>query len=153
MTPGGNVATGQLECWLTMEFKNMPDGDARDIRVHFSSEALQDDAEFDWSYIAAKDVIKGENFGDGNRKNEATTPESEPPLGQPLKVKFPLAAKRRLPNSSGESARRWPGSPRPSGSDSAFAHPGRRHWRLPRSWDCCCSLGSPGCGATRSARG
>ena len=97
MIPGGNIGSGELECWLVLEFDSYTDGaDLNDVSVRFHSNALDDTPEFDWAYIAERDVISGKRFGDGNRRNEATSAASEPPLGQPIKVKFPLYAKREL---------------------------------------------------------
>lgn len=98
MVPGGNVATGGLDCWLTLEFESLPDGiDPRDVRVRFESLALVEPAEFDWAYIASHDrLAKGQKFGSGHQPNEATRPDTDPPLGSPLKVRFPLNARRRI---------------------------------------------------------
>jgi len=80
-----------------LEFERYPDGaDARDVSMRFHSNALEDTPEFDWAYNAERDVISGEAFGSGNRRNEGTTAAGGPPLGQPIKVKFPLYAKREL---------------------------------------------------------
>lgn len=97
MIAGGNLGTGELECWLVLKFDRYPDGvDARDVKVRFHSKALDDTPEFDWAYIAERDVTSGKEFGSGNRPNKETTAASDPPLGQPLKVLFPLHAKREL---------------------------------------------------------
>jgi hypothetical protein len=97
MIAGGNIGTGELECWLVLKFDRYPEGaNARDVKVRFHSNALSGKPEFNWTYIAGRDVIAGKRFGDGNRPNEATTASSEPPLGQPIKVKFPLYAKREI---------------------------------------------------------
>jgi len=97
MIPGGNIGSGELECWLVLEFDSYPKGaDLRDVSVRFHSNALSDTPEFDWAYIAERDVIPGERFGEGHRRNDDTTAESKPPLGQPIKVKFPLYAKSEL---------------------------------------------------------
>jgi hypothetical protein len=97
MIPGGHIGSGELECWLVLEFDSYPnEADPRDVKVRFHSVALSDTPEFDWAYIAGRDVVSGERFGDGNRRNEATTAATEPPLGQPIKVKFPLYAKREI---------------------------------------------------------
>ena len=100
MVPGGNIGSGQLECWLTLEFKSYPKGtDLRDVRVRFTSIALEEPAEFDWNYIASRDVLsKGARFGSGHQPFEASTPGDDPPLGQELKVKFPLRARQRIEN-------------------------------------------------------
>ena len=98
MVPGGNVGSGALECWLTLQFDKVPEGaDPRDVTVRFHSVALDGEPEFDWTFIAGRDVTAGGGkFGTGNRRNDATTGETDPPLGQPLKVKFPLDAKREI---------------------------------------------------------
>ena len=102
MVSGGNILSGELESWLVLEFQSYPDGaDPRDVVVRFHSEALSGIAEFDWSYIAGRDVISGERFGSGNRLNEATTADDAPPLDQPVKVKFPLYARRELMSDGG----------------------------------------------------
>ncbi len=60
-------------------------------------------AEFDWSFIADRDVTAGDGkLGSGNRRNDATTAQTDPPLGQPLKVRFPLEAKPEI-NIVGDS--------------------------------------------------
>jgi hypothetical protein len=96
MTPGGNVGSGALDCWLTLEFARLPAGsDARDVRVRFHSLALERPAEFGWDYIAANDVIaNGAGFGSGYRPDAGTTPDSPPPLDRPIRVRFPLDARR-----------------------------------------------------------
>jgi hypothetical protein len=97
MSSGGNILSGELESWLVLEFKDYPaDAGPRDVVVRFPSEALSDTEEFDWDFIADSDVIAGERFGSGNRPNSATTAADGPPLGQPVKVKFPLYAKREI---------------------------------------------------------
>jgi hypothetical protein len=102
MSSGGNILSGELESWLVLEFKDYPaDGDPRDVVVRFHSEALTDTEEFDWDYIADRDVIAGERFGSGNRPNSATSAADRPPLGQPVKVKFPLYAKREVMADNG----------------------------------------------------
>ncbi len=97
MTPGGGIMTGELECWLRLQFDEAPAGiDPTNVRVVFRSDALQNDTEFDWTYIAANDVIHGAEFGSGNRPNPATVANTAPPPDDIVKVKFPLYAKRRL---------------------------------------------------------
>jgi hypothetical protein len=97
MSSGGHLLSGELESWLVLEFDSYPKGvDPRDVVVRFHSEALDETAEFDWAYIAASDVVSGERFGSGNRPNGDTTAATDPPLGQPLKVKFPLYARREI---------------------------------------------------------
>jgi hypothetical protein len=101
MVPGGNIANGQLDCWITLEFTRYPDGaDLRDVRIRFESTALEQPAEFDWAYIASRDVVaQGTDFGSGHRQAEATQPGENPPLGQPTKVRLPLRAKRKIENA------------------------------------------------------
>jgi hypothetical protein len=96
--PGGDVATGEMDCWLTIQFDRPPSGvDLRDVKVRFDSLALQGPEEFDWSYIARNDVIsQGSAFGSGYRPAAHTQPSGDPPLGEELKVRFPLRAKRRI---------------------------------------------------------
>jgi hypothetical protein len=98
MVPGGSISTGALECWLTLQFDALPNGvDPKDVKVRFHSIALDGEPEFDWSFIAGRDVTAGGGkFGSGNRPNDATTAQTDPPLGQPLKVKFPLEAKPEI---------------------------------------------------------
>ena len=98
MVPGASVASGNFECWLTLEFKDYPKGaDPRDVRVRFESLALEEPAEFDWSFIASHDVVpKGTGFGSGHAPYEASSASTDPPLGQELKVKFPLRARDRI---------------------------------------------------------
>jgi len=102
MSSGGNILSGELESWLVLEFQSYPSGaDPRDVVVRFHSDALEGTEEFDWAFIAARDVVSGEKFGSGNRPNRATTADDNPPLGEPLKVKFPLYAKRELEADGG----------------------------------------------------
>ncbi|MBW2712937.1 MAG: hypothetical protein JRC77_04225, partial [Deltaproteobacteria bacterium] len=94
MVGGGNVMSGQLECWLDLNFKSIPSGiDPRDVKVRFSGAALAREMEFDWTFIADHDVVKlGTKFGSGYKSNPASTPDSDPPLNTPMRVKFPLIA-------------------------------------------------------------
>ena len=102
MSAGGHILSGELESWLVLEFKQYPEGvDPRDVVVRFHGDALSGTEEFDWEYIASRDVIAGERFGSGNKPNHATTAASNPPLGEPVKVKFPLYAKRELWSDGG----------------------------------------------------
>ncbi|MCP3983118.1 MAG: hypothetical protein GY723_01940 [bacterium] len=101
MVPGGALMTGELECWLHLRFDEPPAGiDPTDVFVVFRSEALDEETEFDWEYIAANDVVSGTDFGSGNRPNTDTTAATPPPIGETLKVRFPLDAKRRLTSAS-----------------------------------------------------
>ncbi len=53
ITPGQSINGGDLDCWLTLEFDEVPSGiDPQDIKVRFESIALVEPSEFDWSYIA-----------------------------------------------------------------------------------------------------
>jgi hypothetical protein len=101
MAPGDNVSTGELDCWLTIDFDSVPKGvDPRDVRVRFSSIALLEPAEYDWSYIASHDVVpNGGGFGSGYRAATNTQPDTAPPLGEPVKARFPLKARRKIENA------------------------------------------------------
>jgi hypothetical protein len=98
MTPGGDIGGGGMNCWLTLEFKGLPEGaDARDVRVRFESAALEQPAEFNWAFIASNDKISaGDTFGSGYHNNSETTPGTDPPLGQPIKARFPLKARSEI---------------------------------------------------------
>ena len=97
MVPGGSIATGQLDCWLTLEFIEPPEGDPLDVLVRFDSMAMSRPMEFDWSFIAGRDVrTQGGAFGSGHRANADTTPSDAPPIGVPIRVKFPLQAKEYI---------------------------------------------------------
>ena len=92
MVPGGNPGSGQLECWVVIEFTSDPGGiDRKDVVVEFDSPALAGPQSYDWSFIAAHDVISQGEF-QGYRKNTDTTPDVDPPLGVPIRVKYPLDA-------------------------------------------------------------
>ena len=103
MIPGGNVATGQLDCWLTLNFARLPSGiDAKDVRVRFESIALVESAEYDWAYIANHDFVvggAGAAFGSGHVRAEHTTPDQPPELNKPTKVRFPLKARDTIENA------------------------------------------------------
>ena len=98
MIPATTDSVGEVECWLTLEFKHYPrEGDLRDVRVRFESIALAEPAEFDWTYIASHDKLTArDGFGSGLHEAETTNPESRPPLGQPTMVRFPLRAKLEI---------------------------------------------------------
>jgi hypothetical protein len=99
MVPGGHIVTGELECWLTLEFKRLPEGiDPKDVKIRFVSEALETPAEFGWPFIARNDyeLRKNVSFGPAMRRKFSTTAAGPPPLNEPLRVKFPLEAKRRV---------------------------------------------------------
>jgi hypothetical protein len=102
MVPGGNIANGQLDCWITLEFDRYPDGvDLRDVRIRFESVALAKPAEFDWYDIASHDVVMaGAKFGSGHRDADETQPGEKPPLHMPTKVRLPLRAKRKIEDVS-----------------------------------------------------
>lgn len=101
MVPGTAVDTGELLCWLTLEFKHYPpEADLRDVRVRFESIALAEPAEFDWEFIAAHDKLtRRDGYGSGLHEAEVTSPVSRPPLGLPTKVRFPLRAKSVIENA------------------------------------------------------
>jgi hypothetical protein len=78
-----------------------PDGiDPKDVEVRFTSIALSREASFDWSYIASHDVLaSGAKFGSGYQEATATQPNQNPPLGEAVKVRFPLHAKEMIENA------------------------------------------------------
>ena len=98
MVPGANVATGGLDCWLTLEVREWPsEAAAGDLRVRFSGLALEEPAEFDWAFIAANDVVSaGSELGSGHVPATATRPDAPPPPGASIKIRFPLDAKSQL---------------------------------------------------------
>jgi hypothetical protein len=100
ITPGQSINGGDLDCWLTLEFDEVPNGiDPQDVRVRFESIALVEPSEFDWTYIAENDVVSaGDHFGAGYNDNTATTPGSPPPAGMPIKARFKLHPKEKLEN-------------------------------------------------------
>ncbi|MBU8870191.1 MAG: hypothetical protein KOO60_04860 [Gemmatimonadales bacterium] len=96
MVPGMSKRMDKLECWVTIEFKKIPDGiDPKDVKLVFSSMALESDETFDWAYIAANDGI-AQGMGKGYAPNEASDPNQPPPLKVKCKAKYPLRAKPRL---------------------------------------------------------
>ena len=101
MVPGSTADTGELLCWLTLEFKRYPANvDLRDVTVRFESIALAEPAEFDWEYIAAHDKLtRRDGYGSGLHEAEVTSPVRRPPLGRPTKVRFPLRAKPVIENA------------------------------------------------------
>lgn len=102
MVPGGNVGTGELECWLTLEFSGEASGfDPTDVVVEFSGLALDEPTEFDWEYISTHDQIP-QGFMKGFAQNEATQPDAAPPVDMPIKVRYPLRARRRVYVDTGE---------------------------------------------------
>ncbi len=102
MIPGMSSQMDKLECWLTIEFKKYPKGNPRDVRVEFSSMALQRTEVFDWEYIAAHDVISL-GMMKGFKANTASSPEAKPPLNTPVKVNYPLHAKPYLKVEPGDT--------------------------------------------------
>lgn len=102
MVPGQGLNGGDLQCWLTLEFDRIPEGiDSRDVVVRFTSVALEHPVEFDWDYIASRDLVVPDGnqaFGSGHRRNDETSPGQAPPVGA-LKVKFMLPAKERIENA------------------------------------------------------
>jgi hypothetical protein len=102
MVPGGNIGNGELDCWITLQFDRYPNGtDLRDVRIRFESEALEAPAEFDWTYIASRDVVAaGTDFGSGHRDADETQPGENPPLGKPTKIRLPLRAKREIEDAA-----------------------------------------------------
>jgi hypothetical protein len=97
MVPGLNGGMSGLECWLALEFNSLPSGDARDLAVVFEGEAIRGGQQrFDWDYIASRDMTAS-----GQRvPNGATNPQSAPPVGQAIKVNFPLRANSVVEESS-----------------------------------------------------
>jgi hypothetical protein len=103
MVPGMSKELDRLECWITIEFKKVPGGmNPRDVKVRFSSIALDKPAEFDWEYIAAHDVLP---VGDmqGYKDNSDSQPDRDPPLGVPIRVNYALQAKERIYIPAGEA--------------------------------------------------
>ena len=100
ITPGQSISGGDLDCWLTLVFDEVPAGvDPSDIRVRFESVALVEPAEFDWEYISTNDVVSaGDRFGAGYNDNLATTPDGPPPAGMPIKARFKLESKETIEN-------------------------------------------------------
>jgi hypothetical protein len=96
MVPGDSVG-GDFNCWLTMEFDRYPEGvDPTDVHVRFTSVALEQEAVFDWDYIAEHDYLArsaGAKFGSGNVVAEDTSAGAPPPLAEAIKVRFPLEAR------------------------------------------------------------
>jgi hypothetical protein len=102
MVPGRSVGGETLDCWLTFDFKRLPEGvRPTDVRVRFESIASTRPAEFDWSCIASRDVVRaGERLGSGYRDLTEPQPGSPPPLGIPLQVKFPLPTREKIENAA-----------------------------------------------------
>ncbi len=96
MFPGMSERMDKLECWLTIEFKDYPEGvDLQDVQVVFSSKVLKTEDRFDWAYIAQHDVVS-RGFAKGFDPNELTSPSADPPLNVPIKVKYSLRARERI---------------------------------------------------------
>ncbi len=99
MRPG--MEGSSLLCWLTLTFKAPPkEGDARDVRVIFTSIALEEPVQFDWDYLTANDyLVKTEKtwLGDQDRFviDNSTTSALEPG-NQKLKVKFLMDSKKTV---------------------------------------------------------
>lgn len=96
MVPAG-LATGSFHCWITMEFKKYPaDIDLKDVRIVFSSIALDpDNVTFDWKFIAENAQVP-KKVGTGRVKAENTSPDKDPPLNYPFDVNFPLNPKMTI---------------------------------------------------------
>ena len=77
MVPGQSIGGDSLDCWLTLDFKRLPAGiNPTDVRVRFESVALTRPTEFDWNYIAMRDVIPaGTTFGSGYRDLTESKPD------------------------------------------------------------------------------
>ncbi len=101
MAAGGSPNSGEIECWLTLEFKHYPkDAELLDVKVRFESIALAAPAEFDWSFIAANDKLAEAGILAPNlHEAEVTDTSRPPPLGQPTMVRFPLRAKQVIENA------------------------------------------------------
>ena len=101
ITPGQSIHGGDLDCWLTLEFDEVPSGvDPTDVRVRFESIALVESSVFDWAYIAEHDVVSaGDHFGAGYNDNLATSASSPPPAGMPIKARFKLRPKEQIENA------------------------------------------------------
>jgi hypothetical protein len=101
------LGSGGLHCWLQLNFRSLPEGDARDVRVVFDSVVLHQDEEYDWSYIAANDysmVEEGMEYSQEKYvKNDETTPESAPEPGQSMIVRFSLPSKKEVQVQSGDN--------------------------------------------------
>lgn len=107
MRPGLN--SGGLECWLTLNFKRPPkSGDAHDVRVRFSSVVLFEDEEFDWEYLTHNDMKAIEHkdwLGNMQTRFEPvpeTTPESDPPIGSSMMVKFQIRSQTEVKLKPGD---------------------------------------------------
>ena len=95
MVPGGNLMTGNLECWLELTFSGAPSGDPRDVVVEFDSIVMPAPQRVDWHFIAQHDQVRKGDF-QGYRLNDDTTPDTAPPLETPIRVKVPLKALDRV---------------------------------------------------------
>ena len=101
MTPGGNIMTGNLECWLELTFSGEPPGDPTDVEVVFSSVAMPMPQSFDWAFIAQHDQVQKGEF-QGYKFNEATQGDAPPPRDMTIRVKFPLQAHQRFRLEAGD---------------------------------------------------
>jgi len=101
MIPGG-LSTGNFNCWVTLEFKNYPQGiDLKDVKMVFSSIALvKETTTFDWKFIAENAAVPKQT-GVGRVRAENTSPDKDPPLNYPIDINFPLDPKPII--ESGES--------------------------------------------------
>lgn len=102
MVPGGNIHTGQLECWLTIEFTGETAGDPRDVVVEFDGIVLPQSQRFDWEFIATRDRIPL-GMMKGFAPNKQTEPDGVPPRNVPIKVKYPLQALQMVDLSPGQA--------------------------------------------------
>jgi hypothetical protein len=92
MVPGGSVASGAIECWLTIEFTGEPGAiDPRSVQVEFDGIMLAEPQVYDWEFIASHDE-RALGLGKGFARNEATQPDAPPPIGVPIKVRYPIPA-------------------------------------------------------------
>ena len=97
MVPGMNAGMSGLECWITLNFKNEPAGDPRDLVLVFEGEAIAGGQQrFDWDYIASHDMTASGKRG----HNGTTKPGSAPPVGKATRVNFPLRAKSKVEDAA-----------------------------------------------------
>jgi hypothetical protein len=97
MSAGLDTGMTALECWLTLDFKEAPSGDLNDLVVEFEGEALIGGKQsFDWEWIASHDMTAV-----GKRtRNDKTTPDGLPPIGEATQAKFPLRARIYVDDAS-----------------------------------------------------
>ena len=102
MAPGEALMSGQLECWLEIEFTGDPGGsDRRDVVVEFDSLVMPAPQRFDWAFIAGADKVRRGEWK-GYKENEATSPDADPPLDVPIRVRFALASYERMQLQAGD---------------------------------------------------